>query len=299
MNPNNNFNSILEHLIELRSRLVKAVLSVVIATAILLPFANDLYAWIALPLTQSLIGTDSHMIATGVASPFLTPFKLAILAGIFLAIPSILYQLWAFIAPGLYKEEKSLAFPLLLGSIALFYTGGAFAYFVVFPLVFDFLVGVAPEGVQVATDINNYLDFTIQMFFAFGIAFQVPIATIFIILSDIIEPSALSAKRPYIIVFAFVLGMLLTPPDVISQSLLALPMWLLFELGILAGKWLKKEPPQAIIGAEQARHPQERDTEDFFGENTANTTTDKDTQNEEQWHDELDDERSEDQTPRT
>ena len=292
------FSQLLVHLFELRSRLVNAVITVVLVTAVLLPFANQLYSWIAAPLTESLLAGGGQMIATGVASPFLTPFKLALLSGIFLSMPVLLYQLWAFIAPGLYKEEKKMAFPLLIGSVVLFYLGGLFAYYVVFPLVFTFLVGIAPEGVQVATDIANYLDFAIKMFFAFGVAFQVPIAVILLILVEFVEPKALAAKRPYVIVGAFIIGMLLTPPDVISQSLLAVPMWILFELGIVIGSWLLRSQPQSIKGAEAARHPQNKDTEDFFnenpseqseGEDTTNSDSEKDDEQDwEEWEDELD-----------
>ncbi len=267
--PNASFSQLLEHLLELRTRLVRAVIGIVIITALLLPFANDLYALLALPLVQSLADQNGQMIATGVASPFLTPFKLALITGIFLAMPIVLYQIWAFIAPGLYKTEKKLLLPLSVGSVVLFYTGGAFAYFVVFPLVFTFLVGIAPEGVQVATDITNYLDFSIKLFFAFGVAFQVPIATILLILTEVISAQDLAKKRPYVIVGAFVMGMLLTPPDVISQTLLAVPMWLLFETGVIIGNWLHR-PKEAIVGSGVAKGLQdEEEPGDPFNENNA------------------------------
>ncbi len=220
-----------EHLIELRDRLLKVLLAVLVIFLGLFPFANDIYVFIAKPLLAHL-PEDSSMIATEVASPFLTPFKLTLVCAIFLAMPVVLHQAWGFVAPGLYKHEKRLVIPLLFTSSALFYVGMAFAYFVVFPLVFGFLTSVAPEGVTVMTDISRYLDFVLKIFFAFGIAFEVPIATILVVWAGITTPDALIEKRPYIIVGAFVIGMLLTPPDIISQTLLALPMWVLFELGV-------------------------------------------------------------------
>lgn len=222
---------LVEHLIELRSRLLKGIVAVGIILLALLPFTNELYTLLAAPLLRHLPAGTS-MIATEVASPFLTPFKLALVASIFLAMPALLYQLWAFVAPGLYQHERTLIFPLLLTSTVLFYLGAAFAYFVVFPLVFGFFVMAAPEGVTVMTDISKYLDFVLTLFFAFGFAFEVPIATILLVWSGATSPEALVKKRPYIIVGAFVIGMLLTPPDVISQTLLAVPMWLLFEVGV-------------------------------------------------------------------
>lgn len=221
-----------EHLVELRDRLLRIVLAVLCFLIVLFPFANDLYAILAEPLLRHL-PEGTSMIATQVASPFLTPFKLSIVLSIFLAMPVILYQVWAFVAPGLYRHERRLVFPLMVTSSILFYLGMAFAYFVVFPLMFAFFQAVAPEGVAIMTDITAYLDFVLKIFFAFGIAFEVPIATILLVWTGFTTPAALSAKRPYIIVGAFVLGMMLTPPDIISQTLLALPMWLLFELGVI------------------------------------------------------------------
>jgi sec-independent protein translocase protein TatC len=183
----------------------------------------------------------TSMIATEVASPFLTPFKLTLVLSVFIAVPFILYQAWGFIAPGLYQREQRLVFPLLFSSTLLFYAGMSFAYFVVFPLVFGFLTGIAPEGVAVMTDISRYLDFVLKMFFAFGLAFEVPIATILVVWSGMTTAENLASKRPYIIVGAFVFGMLLTPPDVISQTLLAVPMWILFELGLIFSRWYTKD----------------------------------------------------------
>ena len=230
----------LAHLIELRDRLLRVVVVVVVIFLGLFAFANDLYTLLAEPLLRHM-PTGASMIATEVASPFLTPFKLTLVLSVFISIPFILYQAWGFIAPALYQNEKKLVYPLLISSTLLFYFGMAFAYFVVFPLVFGFLIGIAPEGVAVMTDITRYLDFVLKMFFAFGIAFEVPIATILLIWTGMTTAEKLAAKRPYIIVGAFVFGMLLTPPDVISQTLLALPMWILFELGLVFSKMYNKK----------------------------------------------------------
>ncbi|MFT5139397.1 MAG: sec-independent protein translocase protein TatC [Lysobacterales bacterium] len=239
--------SFLEHLVELRSRLIRACLSILVVLVCLLPFARNLYETVAAPLMAKL-PEGSSMIAIDVASPFLTPFKLTLLVSIMVAMPYILFQLWAFVAPALFKHEKRLARPLLYSSIVLFYLGCAFAYFVVFPLVFGFLTSIAPEGVEVMTDISKYLDFVTTLFLAFGITFEVPIATIILVATGITTPEKLSAMRPYIVVGAFALGMLLTPPDVISQTLMAIPMWFLFEVGIIFSRLLlkDKEETQAI-----------------------------------------------------
>ncbi len=227
----------MSHLVELRDRLLRAVLVVLVIFLGLFMYANELYSFLAEPLLKHM-PQGSNMIATEVASPFLTPFKLAMVTAVFLGMPYILYQLWAFIAPGLYKHEKSLAFPLLLSSIILFYLGMVFAYFVVFPLMFGFFTGISLHGVTMMTDITKYLDFVLKMFFAFGMAFEVPIATILVISTGMTTVEKLADKRPYIIVVAFVVGMLLTPPDVVSQMLLAVPMWLLFELGLIFSRVL-------------------------------------------------------------
>ena len=233
----------MSHLIELRDRLLRVVLVVLVIFLGLFYFANDLYSLLAKPLLAHL-PEGSSMIATEVASPFLTPFKLTLVVSVFIAIPMILHQGWAFVAPGLYKHERKLMMPLLISSVLLFYGGMAFAYYVVFPLIFGFFTSVAPEGVQVMTDIGKYLDFVLKLFFAFGFAFEVPIATILLVWMEVTTPEKLAEKRPYIIVGAFVIGMLLTPPDIISQTLLALPMWILFEAGVVFSKYflrLKKE----------------------------------------------------------
>lgn len=227
--------SFVDHLVELRDRLLRALLCIVLVLLCLFPFANDLYAVLAAPLLKHL-PEGTTMIATEVASPFLTPFKLALVMSVFVSMPMILYQLWAFVAPGLYKKEKKLVFPLMISSSLLFYMGMAFAYYIVFPLMFAFFHAVAPDGVAIMTDITKYLDFVLKIFFAFGLAFEVPIATILLVWTGFTTPEALASKRAYVIVGAFVLGMLLTPPDLISQTLLAFPMWGLFELGIIFSK---------------------------------------------------------------
>jgi len=228
---------LIAHLTELRDRLLRMILAVLIVFVVLFPFSNEIYAFVSQPL-RDLLPDDSSMIATEVASPFLTPFKLTLFTAIFVAIPYVLYQLWAFVAPGMYRNEKRFAMPLLASSVLLFYLGTAFAYFAVFPLIFAFFTSVAPEGIAIMTDINRYLDFVLKIFFAFGVAFEIPIAALLVIWAGITTPDELAQKRPYIIVGCFVFGMLLTPPDVISQALLAIPMWLLFEAGVFAGRYL-------------------------------------------------------------
>lgn len=227
------------HLTELRDRLLRAMLSVLVIFICLFPFSNEIYTFVSEPL-RALLPEGSSMIATEVASPFLTPFKLTLVMSIFVAIPVILYQIWSFVAPGMYRQEKRIAFPLLASSVLLFYAGASFAYFVVFPLIFAFFTSVGPTDVAVMTDINRYLDFVLKLFFAFGIAFEIPIAAVILIWSGVTTPDALAKKRPYIIVGCFIFGMLLTPPDVISQSLLAVPMWMLFEVGVFFGRIIEK-----------------------------------------------------------
>ena len=232
------------HLIELRDRFRNILIAVFVAFLCLFPFANELYTYVSEPLRQ-LLPEGSSMIATEVASPFLTPFKLSLVLAVFLAMPVILGQIWGFIAPGLYKSEKRVAFPLLASSVLLFYTGMAFAYYVVFPLIFGFFTTVGPGDVSVMTDINRYLDFVLKLFFAFGIAFEIPIAAVILILTGVTTAEQLAKNRSYVIVGCFVFGMLLTPPDVISQTLLALPMWLLFEIGLLMGRVLKPKEEES------------------------------------------------------
>jgi sec-independent protein translocase protein TatC len=229
--------SFISHLIELRNRLLRAFASVLVIFIALFPFANPLYSLLAGPLTRHL-PEGSSMIAIEVASPFLIPFKMVLLLSVVLAVPFILYQAWAFIAPGLYRHERRLVFPILISSTLLFYIGMAFAYFVVFPLVFGFFTSIAPEGVTVMTDIGKYLDFVILIFLAFGVAFEVPIVTVVLVKMGLVSAESLAKKRPYIIVVAFVVGMLLTPPDVVSQIMLAIPIWLLFELGLFFSRFM-------------------------------------------------------------
>ncbi|WP_334050362.1 twin-arginine translocase subunit TatC [Alteromonas gracilis] len=235
-------NNLISHLIELRSRILKALLSVLIVFLCLAAFAQDLYQILAMPLLQAL-PENSSMIATDVASPFFAPFKLTLVLSFFIAIPYVLYQVWGFVAPGLYRNEKRLVAPLLLSSTLLFYAGMAFAYFVVFPIAFAFFTSVAPEGVTVSTDISSYLNFVLKLFFAFGVSFEIPIAIILMCWTGVTDAKSLRAKRPYVVVGAFVVGMLLTPPDIISQTLLAIPMWLLFEVGVIVGGFYAGKKP--------------------------------------------------------
>ncbi|HET8790795.1 MAG TPA: twin-arginine translocase subunit TatC [Modicisalibacter sp.] len=231
---------LIEHLIELRSRLMRAVIVVLVIFLALYAFSNDIYTFIADPL-MALLPEGSQMIATEVASPFLAPFKLTMVVAVFIAVPFVLHQIWAFIAPGLYQNEKSLAVPLLASSVLLFYGGAAFAYYVVFPLLFEFFVYTGPENVAVMTDISQYLNFVLKLFFAFGVAFEIPIATFLLIWTGATSVESLSRKRPYIVLGCFVIGMLLTPPDVISQTLLAVPMWMLYEVGLLCGRLIQRK----------------------------------------------------------
>lgn len=226
---------LLSHLVELRQRLLRVI---VVVLALFLPlglYANELFTLLAGPLLQHL-PVETSMIATQVISPFLTPFKLALITAVFLAMPVALWQVWGFISPGLYQHEKRLAYPLLGLSIVLFYAGVAFAYYAVLPLVFGFVTSVVPEGVAMMTDIASYLDFVITVFFAFGFAFEIPVVIIVLVWSGLTTPAALTAKRPYVIVGVFVVGMLLTPPDIVSQTLLAVPTYLLYELGIVLAR---------------------------------------------------------------
>lgn len=233
--------TLVSHLVELRQRMMRIVIIILALFLGLFYFANDLYEYLSAPLT-ALLPPGTSMIATDVTSPFFAPFKLTLVLAIFIAIPFILNQVWGFIAPGLYTHEKRLAVPLLASSTLLFYLGIAFAYFVVFPLIFGFFTSVGPENVAVMTDISSYLNFVLKLFFAFGIVFEIPIATLLLIWTGATSVESLKQKRAYVIVCCFVVGMLLTPPDIISQSLLAIPMWLLFEFGlILAGIFVKRE----------------------------------------------------------
>lgn len=230
----------ISHLIELRNRLLRVVLCVLVVFLGLATYANDIYGFLAGPLMKHM-PKNSTMIAIDVASPFFTPFKLALVVAVFISVPYILYQFWAFVAPGLYKRERRMILPLLIASTFLFYLGVAFAYYVVFPLVFSFLTTTAPEGVAVMTDISKYLDFVLALFFAFGTCFEVPIFTIVLVWSGLTTPKDLAEKRPYVVVGAFVVAMFLTPPDAISQTLLAVPMWMLFEAGLLFSRFFVRD----------------------------------------------------------
>ena len=243
--------TLLSHLVELRSRLLKIAAAVLLVFFALIPWARKIFALVSEPLREVLPGNT--MIATAVASPFLTPFKLTFFVALFIAMPIVLYQVWAFVAPGLYMKEKRFAIPLLASSIFLFYLGIAFAYYVVFPLVFGFFTAVAPEGVEVQTDISSFLDFITTIVFAFGLAFEVPIATVLVVWTGLTTPEKLGKARPYVFLGAFVVGMFLTPPDVISQTLLAVPVYLLYELGILMARIFankEKDPEDDAQAAE-------------------------------------------------
>lgn len=233
---NDEASPLVAHLTELRRRLLRAAVAVLVVFAVLSPFARDLFSLLSGALTVHL-PEGGTMIATHVAEPFLTPFKLAFVAAVFIAIPVVLYQVWMFIAPGLYAQERRLVVPLLASSTLLFYCGAAFAYYVVFPLVFRFFTSVVPEGVQMMTDMAAYLDFVLTLFFAFGLAFEVPVLAVLLVWAGLTTPAALRKKRPYVLVGAFVVGMFLTPPDVISQTLLAVPIYLLYEIGIFMARW--------------------------------------------------------------
>lgn len=235
---------LITHLLELRTRLIRTLLVILVIFLAIYPFREPLYTLLAGPLRDAL-PEGATMIATQVATPFLVPLKLALVAAFFVSVPYILYQLWAFVAPGLYRHERRLVVPLLLSSSLLFYLGMAFAFFVVFPLVFAFFSAATPEGVAMMTDINEYLSFVLMLFFAFGAAFEVPVATILLVYTGVTTKEALASKRPYVIVAAFVVGMLLTPPDIISQVLLAVPVWLLFELGVIfSGYFVRQRAEQ-------------------------------------------------------
>jgi len=242
---------LLSHLVELRSRLLKMIACIGLFFIVLFPFANPLYKFLSAPLIAQL-PQGGTMIAIDVASPFLAPFKLVLLLAISLSIPVLIYQFWAFIAPGLYRREKRLVLPILLSGTLLFYLGMVFAYYVVFPLMFGFFSSVAPEGVSVMTDINRYLDFVMKIFIAFGAAFEVPVITLMLVKTGMTTTDNLNRKRPYIIVGAFVVGMILTPPDIVSQVLLAIPVWLLFELGVFMSRFITSDSTQAIAAKE---HP--------------------------------------------
>lgn len=231
----------ISHLIEMRDRLLRMVVGLLLTFFCLFPFANTLYHWLALPMLHKL-PEGGQMIATSVTTPFFVPMKVAMMAAFIVSLPHTLYQLWAFVAPGLYSHEKKLLLPVIVASFVLFLTGMAFAYFLVFPVVFGFITGTAPEGVAVMTDIGNYLDFVMGMFLAFGVAFEVPIAVIVSVRMGLVTLETLREIRSYVIVGAFVLGAIFTPPDIVSQFMLAVPLWLLYEIGIVACSWMPSTP---------------------------------------------------------
>ncbi|MDO9224822.1 MAG: twin-arginine translocase subunit TatC [Pseudomonadota bacterium] len=235
----------ISHLIELRDRLLRAVIAWIILFVCLFPFANDLYTLLAEPMLAKL-PEGGQMIATEVVTPFFVPIKVAMMTAFIITLPYILYQVWAFIAPGLYSHEKKFIVPMVAASFLLFACGMAFAYFLVFPVVFGFIIGIAPVGVAVMTDINKYLDFVITMFLAFGITFEVPIVVVALAYTGMVEIKQFKEARPYVVVGAFVIGAIFTPPDVVSQFMLAVPLWLLYELGVIIAGWMmrnkKKEP---------------------------------------------------------
>ena len=237
--------TLISHLLELRTRLLRAVVAVAIVFAPLALFSNQLFTLDAHPLIEKL-PEGTSIIATSVVSPFMTPLKLSLVAAIFVAMPYILFQIWAFVAPGLYRREKRFAVPLLVSSVILFYAGVAFAYYVVFPLMFAFFAAVTPEGVVMMTDIGEYLSFVLTLFLAFGVSFEVPIATVMLIGTGLVDVRKLQAARPYVFLGAFVLGMFLTPPDVISQTLLAVPMYALYEAGLVMARFLLPEKMKPV-----------------------------------------------------
>ncbi|MEQ8315152.1 MAG: twin-arginine translocase subunit TatC [Gammaproteobacteria bacterium] len=243
--------TLIDHLIELRDRIFKCLLAILILFLALFAFANDIYTYVATPLLDAL-PEGSTMIAIDPTSPFFAPFKLTFYVAFMIAAPYILYQIWSFIAPGLYKNEKAIAIPLFISSVLLFYAGIAFARYVLFGFVFTFFVSVAPEGIAVAPDINSFLSFALTIFLAFGFAFEVPIAVFIFIWAGIAEPDSLAEKRPYVVVACFVVGMLLTPADPFTQSMLAIPMWFLFEVGIIAGRMIRKRQEEEEKAESQA-----------------------------------------------
>ena len=230
-----NKESISSHLLELRTRLIRVLICLGILSVIGIPFASQIYAFVASPLLD-ILPAGSSMIATQVTSPLMAPLKLVLFSALLITMPYLFYEIWMFMSPGLYKNEKSFVAPLMVSTILLFSAGVAFAYLVVLPIIFKFFIGVAPESIQVMTDINQYLSFVIKLIFAFGIAFEIPVATFLLIRTGIAKKESLIKARPYLIILFFVIGMLLTPPDIFSQLFLAIPMWILFELGLVFSK---------------------------------------------------------------
>jgi sec-independent protein translocase protein TatC len=242
--------TVLSHLVELRDRLLRAMIVTGIVAMPCLFFANDLFTWVIEPLRESL-PAGSSVIATSVVAPFMTPFKLALLAAVFFSMPYLLYQLWAFVAPGLYRHERRFAFPLLVSSILLFYTGAAFAYFVVFPVMFQFFVATTPAHVQMMTDMTQYLDFVVLLFFAFGLAFEIPVATVLLVRTGMVKIEAMRKHRGYVLLGIFIIAAFVTPPDAVSQSMMAVPMYFLYEAGIVLARILVRRPAAATERAEE------------------------------------------------
>src|SRR5262245_34774460 len=234
--------SLLSHLLELRDRLLKAVIATFVIALPCLYFANDIFTWLSQPLRDRL-PEGARLIATSVVAPFMTPFKLALLAAIFFAMPVILYQVWAFVAPGLYRHERRFALPLFVSSVFLFYAGSVFAYFVVFPVIFNFFVMTTPDGVEMMTDMTQYMDFAVLLFFAFGLAFEIPVATVLLVRTGIVKRETLTKNRGYVILGIFIIAAFLTPPDAVSQTLMALPMYALYEGGVLMARILVRDKP--------------------------------------------------------
>ncbi len=259
--------SFVQHLVELRDKLLHSVIAILLIFAGIFPFANEVYSFIAAPIL-SVLPSDSSIIAIGVISPFLTPLKMALIFAVYLAMPYLLYQLWSFIAPALYKHEKQMILPLVVSSTILFYGGLLFSFYVVFPVIFGFLSSIGPSIVDFTPDIQYYLDFVLKVSFAFGVAFEVPVATILLIIFGVTTVEKLKKNRPYIIIGAFVLGMLLTPPDIISQTLIAIPMWLLFEAGLIFAPMFKHststddQDAEQDTAAEDKEKPNDEDGDD-------------------------------------
>ncbi len=260
----------IQHLVELRDKLLHSVIAILLVFAGIFPFANEVYSFIAAPILN-VLPSDSNIIAIGVISPFLTPLKMALIFSVYATMPFLLYQVWSFIAPALYKHEKQMILPLVISSTVLFYAGLLFSFYIVFPVIFGFLSSIGPSIVDFTPDIQYYLDFVLKVSFAFGVAFEVPIATILLIIFGVTTVEKLKKNRPYIVIGAFVLGMLLTPPDIISQTLIAVPMWLLFEAGLIFAPMFKRSAP----------------TSDDKDADTNSTTSDKEeATDEEDWGDE-------------
>lgn len=238
------------HLVELRNRLLRSLAAVIIVFLCLAPFAGDIYSLLAQPLLEKM-PKGTTMIATEVASPFFAPFKLTFLVAIALSLPYLLYQAWSFVAPGMYKHERRIVLPLIVSGTVLFFAGMAFAYFIVFPTIFGFMISTAPQGVAVMTDIAKYLDFVLSLFLAFGLAFEVPVVTVALVYIGVVTPAQLAQSRRYVIVGCFVIGAIFTPPDVLSQFLLAVPMWMLFELGVVVARFVARDKESSVVAGDE------------------------------------------------